>query len=105
MEIPNKIRLLNQDIHIVYDDDYCNGKGILGEADINHNKIKLCSRFDGEQIPEDRILHTLFHELIHCILFMIGQTEVYKHDEILTDNLGTAIEDLILNNFTEDGTD
>ena len=104
MEIPNKIRIFNQDIEIVYDNDYCNGKEVLGEADINHNKIKLCNYFDGEPIPQERVLHTLFHELTHCLLFMIGQTKIYAN-EILVDNLGTAIEDLVMNNFTKDGTD
>ena len=101
MEIPKEIKLLNQTIEIVFDDDYCNGKGVLGEADINHNKIKLCSYFDGQPIPLQRQYHTLFHELTHCMLFMIGQTEIYKN-EILTDNLGTAIEDLILHNFNHE---
>jgi len=98
--IPNSIRIFNQDIKIVFDDDYCNGKGVLGESDINHNKIKLCSNFDGEDIPKQRIFHTLCHEIVHCILFMIGQTKLYN-DETLTDNLGTAIEDLIINNFSK----
>ena len=96
--IPNEIRLFNQDIEIVFDDDYCNAKGVLGEADINHNKIKLCANFDGEPIPFQRIFHTLCHELMHCMIFMIGRTDIYM-DELLVDSLGTALEDLILNNF------
>lgn len=102
VNIPHEIKLFNQVIEIVYDDDYCNGKNVLGEADINHNRIKLCQNFGGEPIPIDRQLHTLCHEIVHVILFMIGQTNIYT-DEILTDNLGTALEDLILHNNFSDG--
>ena len=97
MKIPKKIKLLNQEIQVVFDNDYCNGKGVLGEADINHNIIKLCTEFDGDRIPKDRQMHTLFHEVVHIILFMIGQKDLYQ-DEVLTDTFGTALEDLILNN-------
>ena len=93
----SEIKLFNQTIKVVIDNEYCNGKGVLGEADVNHNRIKICSNFEGEEIPEDRQMHTLFHELIHVMLFMVGQKAIYK-DEILTDNLGTALLDLILNN-------
>ena len=96
--LPKKIKLLNQEIRIVVDNDYCNGKGVLGEADINHNVIRICSEFDGEAVPVERQFHTLFHELTHCMLFMTGHQDVYK-DEVLADNLGTALHDLILNNF------
>ena len=105
MIIPDKIRLFNQNIEIVFDNDYCNGKGVLGEADINHNRIKLCDYFDGHPIPFDRQFHTLCHELIHIMLFMVGQKSIYT-DEILTDTLGTALEDLLLNNdFAEQISD
>jgi len=101
MEIlPKKIRLFNQDIEIIIDNDYCNAKSVLGESDINHNKIRICSYFEGEDIPFQRQRHTLFHEIMHCIIFMIGQTTMYKN-EIMVDNLGIAIEDLILNNFNK----
>ena len=101
MEIPDNIKIFNQTIDIIYDNDYCNAKDILGEADINHNQIRLCNHFGDMAIPIDRQLHTLFHELTHCMLFMIGQTSVYK-DEVLTDNFATVLEDLILNNFMND---
>jgi len=96
--LPKKIRLLNQEISIVFDNDYCNNKDVLGESDINHNEIKICSKFDGGNIPIERQYHTLFHELTHFMLFMTGHQDMYK-DEILTDNLGTALYDLVLNNF------
>jgi len=95
--LPTKIKLFNQTINVVIDNDYCNGKCVLGEADINHNRIKLCNYFDGRDIPEDRQLHTLFHELVHVMFFMVGQTKLYTN-EILTDTLATIMEDLILNN-------
>ena len=98
MKIPKEIYLFNQTFKVVTDNDYCNGKGVLGEADINHGRIRLCSKYDGEDIPQAMKLHTLFHEIVHCILFLMGQKEVYK-DELFVDNLGTAIEDLILQNF------
>ena len=97
MKIPKKIKLFNQVIEVKYDNNYCDQQGVLGQADVNHNIVVMCSRYEGRPIPIDKQCQVLFHELGHIILFMIGQKELYK-DELLVDNLGTALFDLIENN-------
>lgn len=98
-KIPKKIILLNQDIKIIFDNKYCNERHILGEADVNHNSIKLCSVYDKEIVPFHKQRHALFHELTHFLLFVIGQSR-HSRNEVFVDNLATAMEDLILkNNF------
>jgi len=97
MKIPKKIKLLNQIIEVKYDNDYCDAHGVLGQADSNHNLIVICSRYEGKSVPIEKQSQILCHELCHIILSMIGQKELYK-DELLVDNLGTALFDLIENN-------
>ena len=98
-QIPKRIVLLNQDIKIVFDNKYCSDHRILGEADVNHNIIKLCSIYDKENVPFHKERHALFHELTHFLLFVIGHGK-HSRNEVFVDNLATAIEDLILkNNF------
>jgi len=98
VNIPTEIILFHQTVEIRFDNDYCNGKGVLGEADINHNVIKLCNMFDGEPIPPARQFHTLCHEVIHFMLFMTGHKDAYTN-ESFTDMMGTALEDFIIMNY------
>lgn len=97
MNIPKEIKLQNQTISIVYDDNYCTGARVLGEADINHNIIKLAQNFEKEPVPKDRQFHVLCHELAHVMLYMTEEKELYK-DEETTNRLGTVLEDLLINN-------
>jgi len=77
MKIPKKIKLLNQVIEVKYDNEYCDQQGILGQADVNHNLVVMCSRYEGRTVPHEKQCQILLHELSHIILFMIGQKELY----------------------------
>ena len=97
MKIPKKVKLLNQVITIKYDNDYCNRENVLGQTDTNHNLIVICSRYQGNAVPHEKQCQVFFHELSHFILSTIGQRKLYL-DELLADNLGTALFDLKENN-------
>jgi len=97
MRIPKKIKLLNQTIDIKIDNDFCDAKSVLGQANINHNEIVLCTRHEGRAVPVDRQAHTLMHELAHFIFFLVGRVDLYT-DELLADTFATILHDLLENN-------
>jgi len=97
MRIPDRIKILDQIIKITWNDRYCTKEGVLGQSNLSFNEIMLCHKYDGREIPQEKINQTFFHELSHFIMYIMRR-EKLVHDETFVDNLGTVLCNIMLNN-------
>jgi len=80
MRIPNKFKLMGKTIEIHFVEDLRNDTGNVGEAIFRLNKINLQSSNIGVPIPIENIEKVFCHELVHFILYELGEDRL-KDDE------------------------
>jgi hypothetical protein len=57
---------------------------LLGNAHHDIGIISLATETeDHEPIPSDFIEHTFYHELVHCILCIMGENELCKNEQFV----------------------
>lgn len=69
----------------VYDPD--TGEKILGLCNPLTNTVHIATHFKGEKLAEDVVTHSLYHELTHYILSLMGQSEL-NNNETFVDMVG-----------------
>jgi len=97
IKIPNKIKIFDQVVRVKFDNEYCNANDVLGQSNLDHNKIILCDEFDEEKLPKSMIEKVFFHELSHFIIWMIKRGKT-TYDEVFVDNLSTILYNIMSNN-------
>ena len=95
---PPQVKIFNQVISVVVDNEFCQMNNCLGQSDFNHNKIIICTKYDGEAIPAERVWSTFYHEMTHLFMKFISMEEL-ANEETLTDNLAQVIRDFVRNNY------
>lgn len=82
--IPKKFTLFGSDIRIIYDNEYLNSKGFLGEADPDTHTIRLASSTKGgKPLSQQQQEDTFYHEKVHMILDAIGETKLYHNEKFV----------------------
>lgn len=74
MRIPTKFKLLGRTINVVYRSTLINDEGMLGRAKYDDGLIILQSDEKGMPIPQDLLEESFFHELIHHIFSIAGDS-------------------------------
>lgn len=85
--VPYAFQLFNQNYDVVPADVDLSNRGLWGEIDRGINQIKLCTNYRGDEVCDDRLMGTFFHELAHAILLDAGYDEL-GHDEKFVDIIG-----------------
>lgn len=83
--IPEDFKLAMKRIRVIVNDDYCKSEGLWGEADFTQRLITLCHRTPKGKILKKSLKEkTFFHELVHQILYSMGQEQL-MYDEDFVD--------------------
>ncbi len=77
MNIPEKITLAG--ITITVDRTAEMPEGCIGKADYQNQKIYINDKFAGANLTEQ----TYYHELVHWILFVMGEEELKKNERFV----------------------
>lgn len=80
--IPSSFKILNHTIHVL-EIPVLLDMGRYGDYDGNRNEIRLFT----EGVCDDVILHTYYHELMHCLFDKAGYPD-HSNDETLVDQIG-----------------
>lgn len=85
--IPVRFKILGQDFKVVFDDELCKKEGSYGMYFPSLNKLVLSKRFEENNeivdLDEDFIKHTFYHELIHAILNVMQEKELYENERFI----------------------
>lgn len=80
--LPTKFKVLNHDVSVV-EVPMIRDAGRYGDWDPDRNEIRVFTK----GMCDDVIVHTYFHELVHCIFERLGYTED-NQDEAKVDQIG-----------------
>ena len=79
MKIPKELYIAGQKITIEVDDtlSYENELAATSNSD---NKIKVCETYKGDLLPDDQIEQSLWHEIVHQILYKMNEFELSNNE-------------------------
>lgn len=71
--------------NIITDNEFCNRKKVSGLFNPIKERIVLCTETLSGEYKEEYILQTLWHEILHCIMYEIGYGEhrEYNSEEFI----------------------
>jgi predicted SprT family Zn-dependent metalloprotease len=89
ISLPKSLRLGSHTIEIIYKDEVRNDDGemVLGMSSFLENKIYISQKHHKTKISDAVIAHTIYHEIVHFILYLMNQHEL-NTDEAFVDVLG-----------------
>lgn len=90
VKIPTEFTLLGNKISVGFNEQLCDKHNALGLTKFSENVIVLTSCLNGQDLPEDTIMHTYWHETVHQILDKMGESEL-RDNEKFVDLLGGMI--------------
>ena len=73
MDIPKRFKLMGRTVEVKYIDSLHQVTENMGEAHYRNNEIHLQSSTKGMHRPQSCLEQTFFHELVHFILFCMGE--------------------------------
>lgn len=83
MKIPKEFELLSQRITVEFKDDLVERAGAVGLASFMENKIYIQNKTKQHKIVKDQQMLTYYHELIHMILFTMGEEKLNKKESFV----------------------
>jgi hypothetical protein len=72
LKIPKSIELMGTKISVEFDKTLSYRDDCVGLASYRQSKIFLQPRSDSVDQTDDHVMHAFFHELMHHILYMVG---------------------------------
>lgn len=84
MKIPKNLKLFGYEIEVKMDDKLKYEKDCFGIAEFHRNRIVLQSNNIEKLVPNVQIEKHFLHELIHFILYMMGE-ETLTYNEKFVD--------------------
>jgi hypothetical protein len=86
MRLPKYVTIAGIDIEIVQDDELFENNKCLGRACYQSQQIRIASGV----VPEDTVMQVFYHELLHWIFYIHGDTK-RQNDEDLIDRLAASL--------------
>ncbi len=83
MKIPKKFKLFGSIIDVVWDNKRLNDKSLYGLSDYSRSEIILSTTHGAEDLSEDRIMDTFYHEKIHSILDAMNERELSENEKFV----------------------
>jgi len=94
IKIPKKIEVIGSTVEIIWDEEYCERFGVLGQADVNHNKIFLKKIHENKKFTDDALVETFLHELVHFMMRKLGKTDL-NADETFVESFSNVLHQVI----------
>jgi len=82
MKIPKELYIAGQKITIEVDNDLSYDNE-LASACNSENRIKICEVFKGDQLPDDMIEQSLWHEIVHQIFYKMNEFELTGNEKLV----------------------
>jgi hypothetical protein len=93
-KIPKSFKLFADTINIVWDNKRMNDKENYGEASYGERKITLSTTQGTDELAQDCILSTFYHEVVHMILLELRRDDL-SQDEKFVDNFAKLLRQFI----------
>ena len=98
--IPETFTVLGHDYKVIFDNELCHKNECLGMFDDKTNTIYLANKYKTSKnrwlkYKDDIIEHTFYHELVHCILFNMGELKLYENERFV-DSFGGILHQIML---------
>jgi len=83
MKIPKKFKLFGATINVVFDSKRMNDLESYGYAEYGKSLITLAEPNGFEELSEDKIIDTFYHEKVHIILDSMGEHKMSKNERFV----------------------
>lgn len=83
MKIPKRFKLFGTTMNIVWDNKRMNDVGAYGSHDYATCEITLSDKEGIDDLAEDRIMDTFYHERTHAILDAMNEVELSKNEKFV----------------------
>lgn len=83
MKIPKKVKIINSEIEVVWNDKLHYKEDAVGFASYREDKIEIQPNSKDWPRGDSDILHTFFHELTHWILHKMGENELRSNEKFI----------------------
>lgn len=82
-KIPSKFKLFGTTINVVWDNVQMNRGQKYGQADYSKCEITLSDTHGVEQLTEDRMMDTFYHEKVHIILDSMQERDLSNNERFV----------------------
>lgn len=83
MKIPRTFKLFGTTVNVVWNNKRLNDKGVYGLHDYGKSEITLSEIEGTEELSEDRIMDTFYHERTHSILDAMNEQELSSNEKFV----------------------
>ena len=83
MKIPKKFKLFGSTVKVVFDNKRMDDVDAFGLYEYPLQTITLANKDRLDEISEDRITETFYHERTHAILLALGYKELNKDEQFV----------------------
>jgi len=81
--IPKKFKLFGTTVNVVFDNKRMDEESTIGLSEWKKSLITLCNKSNGEEINEDVIIDTYYHEKVHTILDSMGEVKLSGNEKFV----------------------
>lgn len=83
MEIPKKYKLFGTTVNVVWDNKRLNDKSVYGLCDYSKSEVILSTTHGIEELSEDRMMDTFYHERTHSILDAMNERDLSDNEKFV----------------------
>ncbi len=83
MKIPKKYQLFGTTVKVLWDNKRLNDRSEYGLCDYSKNVITLSTTDGAEELSEDRVMDTFYHERTHSILDAMNERDLSRNEKFV----------------------
>lgn len=82
-KIPKSFKLFGTTINIVWENERLNDHKVYGLAEYSKSQITLSTTHSTDNLSEDRMLDTFYHEKVHTILDAMNERDLSENEKFV----------------------
>lgn len=83
MKIPKSFKLFATTYNVIWDNERMNDKSLYGLCDYSTCTISLAKTYNMDELSQDRILDTYYHEKVHAILNAMDESDLCSNEKFV----------------------
>jgi len=83
MKIPKRYKLFGTTVNVVWDNKRLNDKGVYGLCSYSKSEITLSTIHGVEELSEDLVMDTFYHERTHSILDAMNEQDLSSNEKFV----------------------
>lgn len=83
MKISRNFKLFATIVTVIWDNKRLNDKGVYGLCDYGKSEITLSTIEGTEELSDDRIMDTFYHERTHAILDAMNEQDLSRNEKFI----------------------